>query len=202
MTRNDSVDRGAILMILCLMIVPITIITAVVVDLGVVRWQRATLQNAADSAAVAGATQLSPSGSGQTVGDELPRTGCTEALASLRQNVVGFTATDVTGGCASLPATVSACTAASNFVLSTPIANGYVATITYPVPAATDVASQRLELVRAAGYTGDTTSVAARCRGMVVTVTRSDIGPYFAAVISSSGQSVSVTSIGLTTSTG
>ena len=225
MTRTSGAirttrQRGAILILMAMMIVPLTVMTAVVVDLGLVRWQRATMQNSVDSAAVAAGKMLSAKGSGSANGDGLPQAACIQALASLRQNLSGFTSTDVgdAGGCAGqspnppskLPTLVSTCVS-SNMATQTLTATSgnYTATLTYPIAGALLTADQQNAVLAAqrVAYVGTNVATVtpnsqdARCRVMGVQVTRSNMPSYFGGAVGATSQSANAHADGATPAT-
>ena len=203
-------ERGVILILTALMIVPLTVMTALVVDLGLVRWQRATMQNSVDSAAVAAGNMLSAKGSGSANGDGLPQAACVQALASLRQNLSGFSSTDVApGGCAGLPALVSACvTTNMGATTLTATSGNYTATLTYPIPVSASTAAQNAALAsQRVAYVGnnvatvDPNSIQARCRVMGVQVKRSNMPSYFGGAAGATSQSATAQADGATPAT-
>ena len=205
LSGRSGTERGAILIMMVMMLVPLAIVTSTVVDLGVVRWQRSTLQNAADSAAVGAGNLLSGPGSGLG-SDGNPQAACLNALRSLRQNLSGFDASDASGGgCGSLPALVSACVAnmPAPITLTATSSDGKIkATLIYPQPSATNTANQRVAYVQGGASASAPTDPGTLCRSMIVNVTRSGMPSYFAGVLGIGSTSLTVNSLGSTADPG
>jgi hypothetical protein len=120
--RSADQERGAVLVLFAFLLVALTAISAVVVDLGVMRVMRRSNQNLADFAALAAGEAMSA--------DPGPRTrdACRDAVDYLRLNADGLVSLSL--ACNSLP---EPCTAATSPVTIQNTAGAYSVRVTHPV---------------------------------------------------------------------
>ena len=182
-------DRGATLVMFTILMVPMLILTAIVVDLGLGRVAKQHLKTSTDMAAVAAGFFLAGDGSASPVSS--PELACAAAFSSLRTNLNDLPATaTLSPTCAqNFPANALNCSNASTPKrTSTSQSSGaYVVTIDYPV-LATDLTDPRL--LDGAG----TEDGLSPCSRMRVSVSRFS-EPIFGGVVGSPGLTPSASSV-------
>lgn len=181
-------DRGASFVLFTILMVPVLILTAIVVDLGLGKVTRSHLKAATDMAAIAAGFFLAGDGSASPVSN--PQLACGAALASLKTNLGDLpSSASLSPSCSqNFPANALNCSndqpEKQTSVYDSP---PYRVTIEYPVPAA-DLADGRF--VDGVG-TDDGLSPCARMR---VSVTRTNAA-LFGSVIGSRGLSIDASSV-------
>lgn len=117
-------ERGVILMIICLTLVPILFVVAIVVDLGYTRGGASLNQSSADLAALAG---------GKALSKRRYVEACTDIVRYINTNATGIPAINATNFCAGF-ATTGCSNGAVNQVTPTTTSGKYTVSIRFPVP--------------------------------------------------------------------
>lgn len=188
LAQRGADDRGSSIVLFAFLLVPMLILTAIVVDLGLAKVSRSHLKSATDMAAVAAGFFLAGDGSASPVSN--PQLACSAALSSLKTNVPDLpTAAALSPTCAqSFPNNALLC---SNDHPARHVAayesSRYSVSIEYPVPAA-ELVESRLE---AGAGTDDGSSPCARVR---VSITRHN-DAVFGGVVGNTGVAVSASSV-------
>ncbi len=117
-------ERGVILMIICLTLVPILFVVAIVVDLGYTRGGASLNQSSADLAALAG---------GKALSQRRYVAACTDIVKYINTNATGIPAINATNFCAGFATTVCS-SGTANQVTPTATSGKYTVSIRFPVP--------------------------------------------------------------------
>jgi hypothetical protein len=182
-------ERGATTLIFALFMVPLLIMTAIVVDLGLAGTVDRQLKASADVAAVAAGFFLAGDGSASPVSS--PQLACEAAVNSIKSNLKDFpkTATMSPTCAGTFPSDAKLCTDANTpkRTVSSVGSGNYLLTIDYPVPAA-DL--QDSALTNGVGADDGPSS----CVRMRVTIQR-NTPPIFGALVGNKGFTIRQSSV-------